>query len=232
MNRPDSRDHPAAQREEIVHLLVGHEIQIALAIAGLHVRQAVPLLGRGQEGLGEKRLLSHVDGELAGARAEEAACDAQEVAQVQVAQAVVGLLAQGIPSQVGLELAGAVTKVKEGRATHVAHGRNATRHPHLGRRFGGAGFLPGLESLQRRGGGVSAPVARRVGVDAALAQAGQLGLSLLVELVLATAHEGLTLESAGKGSSPWRSSLQCEGGEPSGPPAPAFLFAPCGPSLW
>ena len=58
------------------------QIQIALPVAGLDVLQAVPLLGHGEQSLGEELELLGVDAELAGARAEQIAFHADDVAEV------------------------------------------------------------------------------------------------------------------------------------------------------
>ena len=96
------------------------------------------------------------------------------VADVEIAQQL-EVLAHVVAPEHGLDGAGAVLEVEEGRASHVPHGHDAA-----GQRLalgigGGAGLgLNGFE--QGDGGGVvaGAAVAGRVGVNAPFAQALQL----------------------------------------------------------
>ncbi len=66
----DGGDDAAAQAEEVSHLGVGDEVEVALAVADLDVLQAVPLLGRRAEGLGENGVAVGLDRGLAGAGGE------------------------------------------------------------------------------------------------------------------------------------------------------------------
>ena len=75
------RDDLRARDEHLAHFGIGDQIEIALPVARLHVFQAVPLLGHGEQGLGKELELLGVDAQLAGARAEQVALDADDVAQ-------------------------------------------------------------------------------------------------------------------------------------------------------
>ena len=70
---PQSPQHLGALYEDFARVEVREQIHIALPVAQLHVGQAVILLRQRQHGLGEKRQLLDVDGQLAGLGAEEVA---------------------------------------------------------------------------------------------------------------------------------------------------------------
>ena len=63
---------------------VGHEVEVALAVAGLHVAEAVELLGQRAQRLGEQHPRGDAHDELAAARAQDRALGADEVAEVDV----------------------------------------------------------------------------------------------------------------------------------------------------
>jgi hypothetical protein len=59
--------------EDFAGVEVGEEVDVALAVAELDVGEAVVLVRQGEHGLGEEGEAFDVDGELAGAGAEEVA---------------------------------------------------------------------------------------------------------------------------------------------------------------
>ena len=77
---PQRRDEPRAEQEDRADVGVHDEVHVTLPIAGLHVLEAVPLLGQRPQRLREEAPRLDVDRELAGARAEHLARDADEVA--------------------------------------------------------------------------------------------------------------------------------------------------------
>lgn len=77
-------DYLAAEKEDAPRLLIGYQIQVALAVAQLDVAEAMPLLRRGPQGLGEQGEGRHLDRDFAGAGAKDSAGSAQEIAAVQV----------------------------------------------------------------------------------------------------------------------------------------------------
>ena len=79
---PQRGDDLRARDEHLAHFGIGDQIEVALAVARLHVFQAVPLLGHGEQRLGEELQLLDVHAELAGARAEQIAFHADDVADI------------------------------------------------------------------------------------------------------------------------------------------------------
>ena len=71
-----------ARHEDLADLGIGDQVEIALAVAGLHVFQAVPFLRHGEQRLREELELLDVHAQLAGARAEEVALHADDVADI------------------------------------------------------------------------------------------------------------------------------------------------------
>ncbi len=79
---PDRLHHFAAFDKNITHVLIHDQVHVALAIAQLHVLQAVPFFRQGQQVFTKEGELFRVDGQLAGARAEKISGHANVVAQV------------------------------------------------------------------------------------------------------------------------------------------------------
>jgi hypothetical protein len=169
----DGRHHTSARGEELAHLGVGDQVELAPAVTRLHVGQpGVLVRGRAQR-LGEDLEAVHAQRELAVPAAEHRAVDAQQVAEIQRGEPLERLGAEHIGACVQLDLAGAVHQVQEGGAPRAAAGRDAPGHA-----VDILGLLAGLQMLvggadlgDRLGAGVG------VGGDllAGLAQAPRLG---------------------------------------------------------
>ena len=108
---------------------VGHQVEVALAVALLDVLQAVPLLGRRAQRLREDGQLAHFDRRLAGLRAEQVAGDAEEVAEVDLLEQRVRVGAERLLLEVGLDAAAAVPQVDEGCLAHAAQRHDSARRP-------------------------------------------------------------------------------------------------------
>ena len=81
--RADRGDHAASRLEDPARIRIDDEVEIALPIADLDVGQAVPLLRQRQQALGEEVQPRRPDRELVGFRPEQAAFDADPVAEVE-----------------------------------------------------------------------------------------------------------------------------------------------------
>ncbi len=100
---PQRAQHLGALHEDFAAVEVGEEVDVALAVANLDVGEAVELLGQCEHGLGEECELLDVDGQLAGAGAEEIAGDADVVAEVEQLVERKALLADGVEAHVNLQ---------------------------------------------------------------------------------------------------------------------------------
>ena len=89
--------------EDFARFEVGEQVHIALAVAQLHVGQAVKLLRQRQHGLGQEGQPLHVDGQLAGPGAEQVARHADVVAQVEQLVERKALLAHRVQADVDLQ---------------------------------------------------------------------------------------------------------------------------------
>ena len=116
----DAADDAAALHESVGHFRVGNQVQVALAIAGFHIAQAVPLFGQRAHPFGEDGQRLRLNGGLPGARPHHPTADAQKIAQVQVGQQCV-VRAEHILPQHRLHDAGAIAQVQECRPPHHAH---------------------------------------------------------------------------------------------------------------
>ena len=85
--RADRGDRGEADLEDPAGVVVGDEVDVALAEAGVDVGEAVPLVGQRPQRLGEQRELAHLDRELALLGLHHRALDADPVAEVEVVEA-------------------------------------------------------------------------------------------------------------------------------------------------
>ena len=138
-------DEGGADTEGTAHVLVHDQIHIALAVAHLLVGQAVEFLGQRLEGLGEKRHLVGLDGDLAPLGLKDLAFHAHDVADVGLFELGEGLLAQLVHADVELDAALAVLQIAEHGLAHAPLGHDAAGH-------GGHSALQGLKALLNVGG--------------------------------------------------------------------------------
>src|SRR5262249_22202610 len=89
--------------------------------------EPMPLLGQGPDGLGEEGPLAHGHRELARARAEELAGDADEVTHVEIDEGRVAI-AQSVLPRVELDLARLVPQMGEAGLTVMTEGHDPPRH--------------------------------------------------------------------------------------------------------
>ena len=130
------RDDARAGDEDLAHVRVGDEIEIALAIADLHVFQAVPLFGHGEQRLREELELLGVDAQFARAGAEQVALHADDVADIEHLEKLEIALADGVFLDVKLQALAILLEVREAGLAHVADGHQASGNAdaHFGHR--------------------------------------------------------------------------------------------------
>ncbi len=173
---------------------VHEEVDVALAVAEFGVFEAVVLVGQGEHGLGEEGEVRDVDGELAGAGAEEVAADADVVAEVEQLVEGEGVLADVVLADVDLEALAALLELGEAGLALNADGHDAAGDADLdgggrGIRVFGVHLVVGRADL---GDGVAGGVAVGIGglgvAEAGLLAEGgdllQLFAAQLVELLL------------------------------------------------
>ena len=105
---------------------VHEEVDVALAVAEFDVGEAVELLGQREHGLGEEGDGLDVNGELAGAGAEEIAGDADVVAEVEELVEFEGLVADGVFADVDLEALAVLLELREAGLALGADGHDAS----------------------------------------------------------------------------------------------------------
>ena len=76
-------NNEGASLENLPGFLIGHEIEVALAIAQLNIRETMPFFGKREKGFGERKQLFDPHGELAGFGTEDMPADAEVIAQIQ-----------------------------------------------------------------------------------------------------------------------------------------------------
>ena len=100
-----------------------------MAVALLDVCEPVVLVGRGPQRLGQQRPAVDTDRQLAAASAKRRALDADDVAEVEAYQLLVGV-AQHVLARMELDAARAVREIEEGGLAVAAPARQAAGEPH------------------------------------------------------------------------------------------------------
>src|SRR5215210_4858039 len=132
---PHMRHEARAHAESLTYLFVGDEVEVPLAVARLHVGEAVILLRKRVERLRNKMVLLYVQGYLAGAGAEHEAFGLYEVSQVE--ELVDGLvvprgLLQVVDAEVELHPPGLVLDMGKSDLPARAAQAQATDEHHVG----------------------------------------------------------------------------------------------------
>ena len=141
----DLADHLRARDEHLARLLVRHQVELALAVAGLDVGEAVVLLRRRAQRLREQRPVVELQRQLTAAGAEHGPVRPDQVTEIERDEPVERLLAEHVRARVQLHPARPVDEVEERRLALAAPRREPAGD--AGARFG---LLAGLELLVRR----------------------------------------------------------------------------------
>ena len=176
---------PRALDEHLACLGGDDQVDIALAVALLHIAQAVPLVRQRPQRLDQQAQRGRFYRQLAGAGPGQPAFDGDDVAHVEGLERLVGL-AQGVGLQEQLDRARFVHQLGEAGLAHHPLGHQPAGHGHTARRrFQRLGRpLPGIGELGLQVAGVVG-AAEIVGESHALgAQGGELGPALGDQVVL------------------------------------------------
>ena len=160
--RADDR-RPLPEHE--AHLVVHDQVGVALPVADLHVRQAVPFLGERPERFRQELDALGADRDLPRLRHEHGSLHADPIPQVQIHGAGEGLRSERVLAEVHLLRSQAVLDVREGGLAVSALGHEAPRVANALPRL--LQLLVTLLDVAEAVGGVEAV---RVGLDSALNQ--------------------------------------------------------------
>jgi len=125
-DQPDDL-HPLL--EHLARLGIDDQIEIALAVTGLDIGQAVELLRQRPQRLGDHLQGGGLQRQLAGLGLEQPSLDADNVAHIPFFKEIVDLLAQQVAAGIDLEAFAGVLEVKEGRLAELAHRHHPAGHP-------------------------------------------------------------------------------------------------------
>ena len=141
-------DDLRAVDEDLLDVGVHHEVNVALAIAGLLVGKAVELFGQGADRLRQKGEAVDGDGKLAALGTHHRALHADPVAHVEILHLGEGRIAQGVHPAEELDVAHALAQDHEHDLALVADGDDAagSLHAIVG---AGAVFKVGVVALER-----------------------------------------------------------------------------------
>ena len=119
--RADRGDDARALDEHVARVVVGGEVQVALAVPGLDAGEPVVLLGHAAQRLAEELPRGDAQAELAAPGAHHGALGADEVAEVDVLERRVALFAERVELTEELQLSAQVLDDDEGElAVHAA----------------------------------------------------------------------------------------------------------------
>src|SRR6185312_5585504 len=109
----DREDDLVARDEQVPRLLVGDQVQLSVAVAGPRVPQPVVLVRRRAQRLRQQRHLGSLERELAALGDVDAPLDRDDVADVEVEDPVVGLLAERVDPDDDLDRGREVAQIEE-----------------------------------------------------------------------------------------------------------------------
>ena len=179
----DQADDPAALAKGLAHLGVDDQVEVALAVAGLDVGQAVPLFRQRLQGLGEQPQAVGAQRQLAGLGAERHPAGGDDVAEIEFFELFEVLFADQVAADVDLHPPAAVLELDEGGLAEIAAGHDpagdgiALRTP-----FEGGGVLIGMGAVDF-GRGVADRAIVGVGILSLGAQLGHFGTALQHQVV-------------------------------------------------
>ena len=160
--------------EDLAHVGVGDQVEIALAVARFHVLQAVPLLRHGEQRLGELFQTLHVQAQLPCAGAEQVPFGAHDIADVEPLVELEVALRHAVTAHVDLQALAVLLQVGETGLPHAAQGSDASGYAHahrLRQLLGGSGAVLGQDGGDSVGEIVTAAVgtvAQRLQLPSAL----------------------------------------------------------------
>ena len=136
------RDDSTALAKHRLHVRVEREVEIAAAIAQFFVAELIVddalaiaefFFGHGQRanGFGQQREVSHLHGDVPGARFEDRAGDADEIPDVEQLPQGKRLIAHDVEPDVNLKAALGISQIGKGRFAMTARDDQPPRHPHL-----------------------------------------------------------------------------------------------------
>ena len=123
---PDAAENSGTVDEGLAHVLVHHQIHVALPVAQIGIGQAVILLRQGLERLREQGNRAGTHRDFAALGAEHRALHADDVANVQLAAIGKGFLAHVVHLDIELNPARPILQIGEDRLAHAALGHDAT----------------------------------------------------------------------------------------------------------
>jgi len=118
--RPDEPDDPAARLEDILDLRVDDQVEVALSVADLHVRQPVPLFRQGPQALGEEPQPLGLDREFPRSRLDDPAREVDDIAHVDRLEQGKELVAEPVLADKGLDPPFAVLDGDKGPLAEIA----------------------------------------------------------------------------------------------------------------
>ena len=122
----DRADNSGTFDKGILYFRVHDQIHVSLTVPGIRVCQAVELLRKNLEALGEQRHMRRMDGNLSGLCPEHFSLNADHIAYVQLFELFVVLLAHAVPRHIGLDVAFQILHIAERRLSHHTLGHHAS----------------------------------------------------------------------------------------------------------
>src|ERR1051325_1478268 len=121
-------DGPRACHKNVAGFLVGNEVEIALPVAQLHVRKAVPLLRQRKQRLRQEENLVHPDAQFIGLGAKQVASYPNRVAQVEQMKQLESLVSYRVFLYVNLDALPCSLQMGKACLAHQPDRNDATRN--------------------------------------------------------------------------------------------------------
>ena len=131
MNAPQRLHQLAAFQKNFANLGVHHQIDVALPVAQLDVRQPMPLFRQRQQVFGEERYLFDVNGKLAGTRAKQISAYADVVAEIEQFVELESFLSDRIFLHVNLQPLSALLQMSKSGLAHQTDRHEASGNAYV-----------------------------------------------------------------------------------------------------
>ena len=100
----DRLDNLGALHEGVTYFRIHNQIHVTLSVAEVCVSQAVELLGKNLQALGKQNHTCGMDRNLTGLRGKCGSLNADNIADIQLLEILIGLLADAVSGYVGLDV--------------------------------------------------------------------------------------------------------------------------------
>jgi len=119
-------DDPASPLKHLPDLRIDHQIEVALAVPGFDIRQAVPLFRKHTNGFGHQAQPARLDGQLPCFCPEDPPFDMDDVSHIQLFEKLIRSFTDQLPVYIALNPALSVLQADERGFSEIPYGHDSS----------------------------------------------------------------------------------------------------------